>query len=134
MISDLIIMLDFILPFYKNLQKTLSDLQYFVFTLLYSPESVIICKHNITVLCISISQNQEKKPEQNKTKNKKIPYKLILKSNQNNIRYVVYEGYNITCKQGELSVSTLITDSASCMYFTPVHTHQVVGLLHKLTI
>ena len=43
MISDLIIRLDFILSFYKNLQKTLSDLQYFVFALLYSPESVIIC-------------------------------------------------------------------------------------------
>ena len=57
MISDLIIRLDFILSFYKNLQKTLSDLQYFVFALLYRPESVIICKHNILVLCISISQN-----------------------------------------------------------------------------
>lgn len=58
MISDLIInLLDFIFSFYKNLQKTLSDVQYFVFALLYSPESVIICKHNIPVLCISISQN-----------------------------------------------------------------------------
>ena len=57
MISDLIIRLDVILSFYKNLQKTLSDLQYFVFALLYSPESVIICKHNILVVCISISQN-----------------------------------------------------------------------------